>query len=76
MNELASIRRKTLLLAAAALVLLGLWLSASILPALLWAVVVAIAVLPLYERLEKRSSNARAVLLPLPSEPRSVITPS
>lgn len=66
MNELARVRKMSLLLAAGALLFLGLWLSASILPALIWAAVVAIAVLPLYERFEKRSAKGRSrVALPL-----------
>ena len=66
MTELTRVRNMSLLLTAGALLLLGLWLSASILPALIWAAVVAIAVLPLYERCERRSGRSRArVVLPL-----------
>ncbi|WP_176593722.1 AI-2E family transporter [Sphingobium sp. EM0848] len=66
MNELTRVRKMSLLLTAGALLFLGLWLSASMLPALLWAAVVAIAVLPLYERFEKRSGKGGArVVLPL-----------
>ncbi|WP_150295257.1 AI-2E family transporter [Sphingobium estronivorans] len=66
MNEVMRIRKMSLLLTAGALLLLGLWLSASVLPALIWAGVVAIAVLPLYERFEKRSEENQArIVLPL-----------
>lgn len=46
------------------LVLLGLWVSATFLPALIWAAVIAVAIDPLYTRAECRWPRQRSVLLP------------
>jgi predicted PurR-regulated permease PerM len=48
------------------LVVLGIWTLHSFLPALIWAVIFAIAIWPLYERLEARFGHAgHNVLLPV-----------
>ncbi|WP_420142371.1 AI-2E family transporter [Sphingomonas sp.] len=52
------------LMLAAGLVLTGLWLSASFLPALLWAAVIGIAIDPLYARAEARWPRGRTAVLP------------
>jgi predicted PurR-regulated permease PerM len=52
------------LLLATGLGLFGLWLSATFIPALLWAGVIAIAIDPLYTRAEARWPRGRAVVLP------------
>lgn len=48
-----------------ALALLGLWIAAPFLPALLWAVVLAIAVSPVYARAEARWPAGKPIWLPL-----------
>src|SRR3954447_5066216 len=48
-----------------ALLILGIWTLHTFLPALIWAVIFAIAIWPLYERLDARSGRAgHRVLLP------------
>lgn len=46
------------------LTLLGLWIGASFLPALVWAAVIAIAIAPLYARAEARWPRSREIALP------------
>ncbi|WP_116090797.1 AI-2E family transporter [Sphingomonas crusticola] len=46
------------------LVLFGIWLSATFIPALLWAVIIAIAIDPLYARAETRWPGGRKIWLP------------
>lgn len=46
------------------LALLGLWVSASFLPAIVWATVIAIAIWPVYARAEQRWPRARQITLP------------
>ena len=46
------------------LALFGLWISATFLPALLWAAIIAIAIDPLYARAESRWPRGRRVWLP------------
>jgi predicted PurR-regulated permease PerM len=46
------------------LALFGLWLSATFIPALLWAAIIAIAIDPLYARCEARWSGGRKAWLP------------
>lgn len=46
------------------LTLLGIWVSASFLPAIVWAAVIAIAIMPLYNRAEARWPKARNIALP------------
>lgn len=46
------------------LALFGLWLSATFIPALLWAAIIAIAIDPLYARAEERWPGGRRVWLP------------
>jgi len=53
------------LVLAILLVLLGLWISATFIPSLLWAAVIAIAIDPLYSRAEGRWPDRRQMLLPL-----------
>jgi len=53
------------LVLAILLVLLGLWVSATFIPSLLWAAVIAIAIDPLYNRAEARWPEQRQMLLPL-----------
>ena len=48
-----------------ALALLGLWVAHPFLPALLWAIVLAIAVAPLYARAELRWPSGKRLWLPL-----------
>lgn len=48
-----------------ALALLGLWVALPFVPALLWAIVLAIAVSPVYARAEARWPAGKAVWLPL-----------
>ena len=48
----------------AILALFGVWLTATFLPALLWAAVIAIAIDPLYQRAEDRWPRGRNVALP------------
>jgi predicted PurR-regulated permease PerM len=52
------------LLLAVGLLLFGLWLSATFIPALLWAGVIGIAIDPLYTRAEARWPRGRALMLP------------
>jgi predicted PurR-regulated permease PerM len=47
------------------LLLLGLWIAGPFVPALLWAVVVAVAVDPLHVRLRERMKGAHRMILPL-----------
>jgi predicted PurR-regulated permease PerM len=49
---------------AVLLALLGLWVSASFLPAIIWATVIAIAINPLYLKAEARWPKARNIALP------------
>lgn len=49
---------------AAILLLLGLWISATFLPAIAWAAIIAIAIDPLYQRAERRWPRVQAGLLP------------
>jgi predicted PurR-regulated permease PerM len=59
-------QRLTRLALAAVLVLLGLWILRPFIAALAWAAIFAIAVWPLYERLDRRLAGARRpVLAPL-----------
>ncbi|MBA2919553.1 AI-2E family transporter [Sphingomonas sp. CGMCC 1.13658] len=48
-----------------ALALIGLWVALPFVPALLWAIVLAIAVAPVYARAEARWPAGKAVWLPL-----------
>jgi predicted PurR-regulated permease PerM len=52
------------ILVATLLALLGLWVGASFLPAIVWAAVIAIAIMPLYNRAEARWPKARNIALP------------
>ena len=47
-------QRHAKLLLAVALAVFGIWLSATFLPALIWAAVIGIAIDPLYQRAESR----------------------
>lgn len=47
------------------LLLLGLWVAGRFVPALLWAVIIAVAVDPLHVRLRERLKGAHRILLPL-----------
>ena len=47
-----------------ALALFGIWLSATFIPALLWAMIIAIAIDPLYARAEARWPGGRKAILP------------
>lgn len=58
-------RSNALLVLAIGLVLLGLWIASGFLPALIWAVVLAIAVDPLFIRLRNRHPAHGRFLLPL-----------
>ena len=49
---------------AAGLLLLGLWIARAFVPALLWALIIAIAIEPLYARAERRWPAHRPILLP------------
>jgi predicted PurR-regulated permease PerM len=57
-------QRHAKLLVAVALALFGIWLSATFLPALVWAAVIGIAIDPLYKRAECRWPAGRNVALP------------
>ncbi|HWI84752.1 MAG TPA: AI-2E family transporter [Sphingomonas sp.] len=46
------------------LAVFGIWLSATFIPALLWAAIIAIAIDPLYARAERRWPGGRGVWLP------------
>lgn len=48
-----------------ALVLLGLWIAGRFLPAVLWAVILAVAVDPLHLRLRERFAGAHRIVIPL-----------
>jgi predicted PurR-regulated permease PerM len=63
--ELNRSQRRARVLLALALVLLGAWTLRGFLPALVWAVILAIALWPLYRRVERRWKPGRPnVLLP------------
>ena len=65
-EQLASPQRIARIALAVALVLLGLWILHRFLPALVWAVVLAIALWPLYQRLTRALPGDRQrVLAPL-----------
>lgn len=53
------------ILLVAALALLGLWVAGRFLPAVLWAVILAIALDPLYLRMRERMGTRHAILIPL-----------
>lgn len=62
----ASSQRAARVVLAVALVLFGLWIVHRFLPALAWALILAIALWPLYERLMRAlAGRGRRVLLPL-----------
>ncbi|HEX8167732.1 MAG TPA: AI-2E family transporter [Beijerinckiaceae bacterium] len=61
----AGARRIVRLVFAAALVLIALWVARSYVVALAWAVVIAVAAWPLYERFSARVPGRRGVLAPL-----------
>lgn len=64
-NSAAAGQRLARILLAAALLLLGLWVSWSFLPALAWAAIIAIAIDPLHMRLRGGTSRPETILLPL-----------
>jgi predicted PurR-regulated permease PerM len=57
-------QRQTKLLLAVSLALFGIWLSATFLPALIWAAIIGIAIDPLYTRAECRWPAGRKAALP------------
>lgn len=61
----ARLQRGLRIALVAGLLLLGLWVARPFLPALLWAVVLAIAVAPLYARAELRWPSGKTLWLPL-----------
>ena len=61
---MSAAQRRASLVAAAVLVAAGLWTLHEFLPALVWAVVIAIGVWPVFERAARRWPRHRAVLLP------------
>jgi predicted PurR-regulated permease PerM len=58
-------RPNALLILSVGLILLGLWIASGFLPALVWAVVLAIAIDPLFMRLRSRHPAHGRFLLPL-----------
>jgi len=59
-------QRNSRIVLSVALALLGLWIARGFLPALIWATVIAIAVMPLYVRAERRWPPGRhRLLLPM-----------
>lgn len=65
MTEPSLAQRRARIALAILLVLAGLWVALPFLPALLWGIVLAIALDPLYARTEARWPRQRKVLLPL-----------
>lgn len=57
-------QRTAMIVLAIVLSLFGIWLVSTFLPALLWAAIIAIAIDPIYTRLEARWPNARPAMLP------------
>jgi predicted PurR-regulated permease PerM len=57
-------QRKANAIVAVVLVLFGLWLISTFVPALLWAAVIAIAIDPLYTRAERRWPRLQSAVLP------------
>jgi predicted PurR-regulated permease PerM len=57
-------QRQTKLLLTVALALFGVWLSATFLPAMIWAAIIGIAIDPLYTRAECRWPAGRKAALP------------
>jgi len=57
-------QRQAKLALAVLLGLFGLWLSATFVPALIWAAIIAIAIDPLYKNAESRWPGARKAVLP------------
>jgi predicted PurR-regulated permease PerM len=57
-------QRNANVIVAVILLLFGLWLISTFIPALLWAAVIAIAIDPLYTRAEQRWPRLRSAVLP------------
>ncbi|PZU10707.1 AI-2E family transporter [Sphingomonas sp.] len=63
--DFARLHRIAKVVLSIALVVLGLWIGGTFLPALVWAAIIAIAIDPLYRRAEIRWPWARNLFLPL-----------